>query len=302
MKHMKAKKVLHAKQKKNLKGKDNRASIKGFVALSLCAVFAIVLAVGSNILDNTEKDKVYASSKSEDSIAAVSGEEVQRELPYGIAGVVSGVEETPVVGERVNRIGTSCEQVVIGQRVTTVESSVPELNFSESMVTAVNDFDSKVMAMAENPTIMSDTDYDTLLRIVEAEAGGEDLKGRILVGNVIMNRVKHEEFPDTVTEVVWEYKNGVPQFSPTYDGRINEVVPSDTTKEAVKQVMEGVDYSEGALFFLQKSESEAHSVSWFEKDLKRLFKHGVHEFYTYPEEGEATEAEEDLVQMESNQM
>ncbi len=346
---MKAKKVLHAKQKKNLKGKDNRASIKGFVAISLCAVFAIVLAVGSNILDNTEKDKVYASSKSGDSIASVSGEEVQRELPYGIAGVVSGVEETPVVGERVNRIGTSCEQVVIGQRVTTVESSqrelpygiagvvsgveetpvvgervnrigtsceqvvigqrvttvessVPELNFSESMVTAVNDFDSKVMAMAENPTIMSDTDYDTLLRIVEAEAGGEDLKGRILVGNVIMNRVKHEEFPDTVTEVVWEYKNGVPQFSPTYDGRINEVVPSDTTKEAVKQVMEGVDYSEGALFFLQKSESEAHSVSWFEKDLKRLFKHGVHEFYTYPEEGEATEAEEDLVQMESNQM
>ncbi|EJX04097.1 protein containing Cell wall hydrolase, SleB domain protein [gut metagenome] len=202
--------------------------------------------------------------------------------------MISGVEETPVVGERVNRIGTSCEQVVVGQRVMTVKSPVPDLNVSETMESVVDDLDSRAMAMAESPTLMSDTDYDTLLRIVEAEAGGEDLKGRILVGNVIMNRVNHEEFPDTITEVVWEYKNGVPQFSPTYDGRINEVIPSDTTKEAVKQVMEGVDYSEGALFFLQKSESEEHSVSWFEKDLKRLFKHGVHEFYTYPEEGEKT--------------
>ena len=47
---------------------------------------------------------------------------------------------------------------------------------------------------------MSDEDYDTLLHIVEAEAGTEDVKGRILVANVIMNRIKNKEFPDTVTE------------------------------------------------------------------------------------------------------
>ena len=43
-----------------------------------------------------------------------------------------------------------------------------------------------------------------MLRIVEAEAGTEDIKGRVLVANVIMNRVQNEEFPDNVTEVVWE--------------------------------------------------------------------------------------------------
>ena len=100
------------------------------------------------------------------------------------------------------------------------------------------------MALAESARMMSDEDYDTLLHIVEAEAGTEDVKGRILVANVIMNRIKNKEFPDTVTEVVWQNTNGVPQFSPTYDGRINEVTVTDETREAVRQALEGVDYSE----------------------------------------------------------
>mgnify|MGYP000172848317 CR=1 FL=1 len=57
--------------------------------------------------------------------------------------------------------------------------------------------------------------------------------------------------------MVWQNTNGVPQFSPTYDGRINEVTVTDETREAVRQALEGVDYSEGALFFIQKSEAEA---------------------------------------------
>ena len=116
-----------------------------------------------------------------------------------------------------------------------------------SMESKVNALDEKaIYSSVRNPTIMSDEDYDTLLRIVEAEAGTEDIKGRVLVANVIMNRVKNAEFPNTVTEVVWETTNGVPQFSPTYDGRINEVEVTDETKEAVRQVLEGTDYSEGA--------------------------------------------------------
>ena len=108
--------------------------------------------------------------------------------------------------------------------------------------------DARSITLAENPTLMSDEDYDTLLRIVEAEAGSEDIKGRVLVANVIMNRMKSDDFPNTVTEVVWDNSDGVPQFSPTYDGRINEVTVSDETKEAVKQALKGTDYSEGALF------------------------------------------------------
>ena len=52
----------------------------------------------------------------------------------------------------------------------------------------------------------------------------------------------------------------------------------------MKQALEGVDYSQGALFFVEKEAAEKKNVAWFEKDLQKLFKYGVHEFYKYPDE------------------
>lgn len=293
-------------QKKNERA--GRDSFHSFVMLSACAVLAILIAVGSKVINSDTRDQVFAASEAEEkeiqSVIAEGQEDTG--LPSGIAGIASGVGETPMPGMTVNRIGTSCEEVIVGQRVQKVARNATEMNVSASMATTVDNFDSKAISMAATPKIMSDTDYENLLQIVEAEAGSEDLKGRILVANVIMNRVKHEEFPDTITEVIWEYRDGVPQFSPTYDGRISEVTVSEETKEAVKQVLEGVDYSEGALFFIQKSAAEAHNVTWFEKDLKKLFKHGVHEFYTYPDEDETSDKEDkeektaEIVQMVRN--
>ena len=111
-----------------------------------------------------------------------------------------------------------------------------------------------------------------------------------------------------MTDVVWDYSDGVPQFSPTYDGRISEVTVSDDTREAVKQALEGVDYSEGALFFVEKATADKKNVAWFDRELKRLFRYGVHDFYTYPDEEDEketsenrgdseTEADDNIVQM-----
>ena len=257
-------------------GKTGGNSARSFAVLTLCAVLAMVISLGTRTFAESEGGRVYAAS---DGGEGSPYEEVA--VPTGIAGVVSGVTDTPSSGSTVTRIGSSCEQVIVGQRVRKVNNTAADLNVSSSMENKVNELDARSITLAENPTLMSDEDYDTLLRIVEAEAGSEDIKGRVLVANVIMNRVKSEDFPNTVTEVVWDNSDGVPQFSPTYDGRINEVAVSDETREAVKQALKGADYSEGALFFIQKSAAEEHNVKWFEKDLKRLFKYGVHEFYTY---------------------
>ena len=257
-------------------GKTRGNSARSFAVLTLCAVLAMVISLGTRTFAESEGGRVYAAS---DGGEGSPYEEVA--VPTGIAGVVSGVTDTPLSGSTVTRIGSSCEQVIVGQRVQKVTNTAADLNVSSSMENKVNELDARSITLAENPTLMSDEDYDTLLRIVEAEAGSEDIKGRVLVANVIMNRVKSEDFPNTVTEVVWDNSDGVPQFSPTYDGRINEVAVSDETREAVKQALKGTDYSEGALFFIQKSAAEEHNVKWFETDLKRLFKYGVHEFYTY---------------------
>ena len=266
-------------ENKNNNRKKLPASMRGFVSLTVCAAAVLTVSGGLKIADSFNRQgRVYAAAES--TVNSVY-EGANYELPSGIAGVASGVSGTPSAGATINRIGTSCEDVIVGQRVQKITSQAVEMNVSESMATTIDNFDSNVVSSAK---MMSDEDYQNLLQIVEAEAGTEDIEGRIMVANVIMNRVKYNEFPDNVTDVIWEYNNGVAQFSPVEDGRISEVTVSRETKEAVKQVLEGVDYSKGALFFIQKSAAAKSNISWFDKNLKRLFKHGVHEFYTYPDE------------------
>ena len=289
MESMKVQKRLDQSGEKK-KTKPAGDPVRSFMLVTACTCAAVVLAAGGHVADRNGRNEVYAASGNENETFSSQSDDTGSEiLPTGIAGVISGVNGTVSQRKSVERIGTSCEQVMVGQRVKKIEDRVAKFDVSAFMESKVNALDEKVITAVRNPTIMSDEDYDTLLRIVEAEAGTEDIKGRVLVANVIMNRVKNAEFPNTVTEVVWETTNGVPQFSPTYDGRINEVEVTDETKEAVRQALEGTDYSEGALFFIQKSEAEKHNVTWFEKNLKKLFKHGVHEFYTYPEETQSTE-------------
>ena len=122
----------------------------------------------------------------------------------------------------------------------------------------------------------------------------------MLIANVIMNRLSHDEFPDTISGVILDQRNGIPQFSPVYDGKFYEVTVTDETREAVKQALEGTDYSEGALFFIQRSAAEKQNVSWFDRDLKKLFKYGVHEFYTYPDETDEQNSGSDSSTDEAN--
>ena len=91
---------------------------------------------------------------------------------------------------------------------------------------------------------ISSADYQVLLKIVEAEAGSEDLNGRILVANVVLNRVKSELFPDCVTDVVYQHSNGVYQFSPVKNGTIDTVSISEETKQAVELALDGTDLSD----------------------------------------------------------
>ena len=122
---------------------------------------------------------------------------------------------------------------------------------------------------------VSDDDYQVLLRIVQAEAGVCDEKGKILVANVVLNRVKSQEFPDSVRSVVYEPS----QFSPVSDGSINSVKVTEETKECVNRALEGEDYSDGALYFMNRRGSRSRAVSWFDSHLTYLFRHQNHEFF-----------------------
>lgn len=126
---------------------------------------------------------------------------------------------------------------------------------------------------------LSDKDYDTLLRIVEAEAGGEDQNGKLLVANVVLNRVNSEVFPDTVWDVVMQREQGIAQFSPTVDGRFENVSVSDDTMQAVERALYGEDISQGALYFCAREKSDSNKLKWFDRKLTKLFSYGHHDFF-----------------------
>lgn len=126
---------------------------------------------------------------------------------------------------------------------------------------------------------LSKSERTILERIVQAEAGNQDIIGRMLVANVVLNRCNSSRFPDTVKAVVFQHSGSSYQFSPAKSGSVYSVKVTSTTKEAVDRVLKGEDYSEGALFFVARRAANRNSLSWFDRKLTRLFTHGGHTFY-----------------------
>lgn len=137
-----------------------------------------------------------------------------------------------------------------------------------------------VRVMEKTPVYeLDEQDYETLLRIVEAEAGSEDETGKLLVANVVLNRVNSDDFPDTVTEVVYQREGGRAQFSPVGNGSIRQVTVSEETVAAVDRALMGEDVSQGALYFAARSAADPENMRWFDTHLTRLFSYGGHEFF-----------------------
>lgn len=126
---------------------------------------------------------------------------------------------------------------------------------------------------------VSQNDIDTLMKIVEAEAGGEDQTGKLLVADVVINRVKNKRFPDNITDVVYQKTQNVAQFSPVANGTIDKVTVSEETKEVVYRALRGEDISNGALYFMARKYADLENVVWFDNNLTFLFSYGGHDFY-----------------------
>ena len=113
-----------------------------------------------------------------------------------------------------------------------------------------------------------------LSRIIYAESGAEPLKGKIAVGNVIQNRVRHSYFPNTIYGVIFDKKNGV-QFSPTANGTIYKT-PNSQSVIAAKICLEGYSVNRDILYFVNAS---VVPNSWVVKNRPLYAKIGNHSFY-----------------------
>ena len=90
----------------------------------------------------------------------------------------------------------------------------------------------------------SDSDIALLANIISAEARGEPFEGQVAVGAVVLNRVEHPSFPDTLPGVV--YQPGA--FTAITDGQINVAV-AESARKAAREALAGSDPSGGALYY-----------------------------------------------------
>lgn len=90
----------------------------------------------------------------------------------------------------------------------------------------------------------SSNDMYLLAKVIEAEARGESYTGQVAVGAVILNRVEHSSFPDSISGVV--YQSGA--FDCVYDSNWS-VQPSSTSTKAAQDAINGWDPTGGAIYY-----------------------------------------------------
>lgn len=96
----------------------------------------------------------------------------------------------------------------------------------------------------------SSSDINLLARIISAESRGEPYEGQVAVGAVILNRVEHPSFPNTLAGVI--YQPGA--FSAIDDGQFNEPV-ADSAYRAARDAINGWDPSGGAIYYYNPDRS-----------------------------------------------
>ena len=113
-----------------------------------------------------------------------------------------------------------------------------------------------------------------LSRIICAESGAESMEGQIAVGNVVLNRVESDEFPNTIPAVIFDRVDGV-QFEPVANGTVYKA-PTAKSVEAAKRTLDGENTIGEAMYFYAPALSQGVWINANRPYYKTI---GCHRFY-----------------------
>lgn len=102
----------------------------------------------------------------------------------------------------------------------------------------------------DNNTSFSNADVELLAKVISAEARGESYEGQVAVGAVILNRIAHPSFPDSLSGVI--YQKGA--FSCVNDSNWYQAV-AESSKKAARDALNGWDPSGGAIYYYNPSKT-----------------------------------------------
>lgn len=113
------------------------------------------------------------------------------------------------------------------------------------------------------------SDIQLLARAINGEARGESYEGQVAVGAVILNRVKHPSFPNTIAGVI--YEPGA--FTAVSDGQINHPIDENSTVyKAARDAMNGWDPTNGCIYYFNPN-TATNKWIWSKPIIKTIGKH-----------------------------
>jgi N-acetylmuramoyl-L-alanine amidase len=112
-----------------------------------------------------------------------------------------------------------------------------------------------------------DNEVQLLAKAINGEARGEPYTGQVAVGAVILNRVKHASFPNTIAGVI--YQPGA--FEAVANGQVNAKLVESSVK-AARDALNGWDPTGGCRYYWNPATATSKWI-WSRKVEKKIGKH-----------------------------
>lgn len=200
--------------------------------------------------------------------------EVVREVTYEYHNILAGVGDVYImVDDRAIYLGAEIINYR-GNILVPLDGLCRAFNITaayDETLGGLNLNTQNLQVCASGSSVYSDEDLYWLSRIIHAEAGNQSMEGRICVGNVVLNRVKSEKFPDTIKDVVLSPG----QFCPVTSGNIY-CTPTPESIAAAKLCLEGVNMAGESTYFVNPVTGV---TGWFRNNLTFYKSVGDHDFY-----------------------
>lgn len=117
------------------------------------------------------------------------------------------------------------------------------------------------------PSKYTERDLQLIANAVYGESRGEPYEGQVAVAAVILNRVEHPDFPNTIAGVI--FQPGA--FTAVDDGQI-WLEPNQRAKEAVLDALNGWDPTENAIYYFNPATATSEWI-WSRPQIKRIGEH-----------------------------
>ncbi|HIW33231.1 MAG TPA: spore cortex-lytic enzyme [Candidatus Paenibacillus intestinavium] len=114
---------------------------------------------------------------------------------------------------------------------------------------------------------LSENDIQLMANAVYGEARGESYEGQVAVAAVILNRIKHPDFPNTVYGVIFEPR----AFTAVADGQIY-LTPNENAKKAVREAINGWDPTYGCIYYFNPDTATSAWI-WTRQQIMTIGKH-----------------------------